>query len=46
MCHIYMCVKFCSGTAKLEEACDLYIRAGNAFKMGKKWSGITDCLVI
>eukprot|EP00795_Rhopilema_esculentum_P002694 gene2694-904_t len=26
------------GAAKLEDACDLYIRAGNAFKMAKKWS--------
>jgi len=25
--------------SKIEEACDLYQRAGNAFKMAKKWSG-------
>lgn len=24
--------------SKLEEACDLYIRAGNSYKMAKKWS--------
>ena len=29
------------GTSKLEDACDLYVRAGNAFKMAKKWSGMT-----
>ena len=27
------------GTAKLEEATELYARSGNAFKMAKKWSG-------
>jgi len=26
-----------SGGAKQEEACELYVRAGNAFKMAKKW---------
>lgn len=29
-----------SGGRKLEDACDLYIRAGNAFKMAKNWSGM------
>ena len=26
-----------SGSSKQEEACELYVRAGNAFKMAKKW---------
>ncbi|XP_076816116.1 alpha-soluble NSF attachment protein-like [Clavelina lepadiformis] len=26
-------------TTKLEEACEKYVRAGNLFKMAKKWSG-------
>ena len=30
---------FFRATSKLEDATDLYIRAGNAFKMAKKWSG-------
>ena len=27
------------GTSKLEEAAELYISAGNMFKMAQKWSG-------
>lgn len=27
-----------SGSSKVEEACDMYVRAANMFKMAKKWS--------
>lgn len=29
--------------SKIEDACDLYTRAGNAFKMAKKWNEAGDC---
>ena len=29
----------CSGTAKMEDAADLYVRAANAYKVGKKYKG-------
>ena len=29
----------CRGTAKLEDAADLYVRAGNSFKVAKKFAG-------
>lgn len=29
---------FGGGSSKIEEACELYTRAGNAYKMAKKWS--------
>jgi hypothetical protein len=28
-----------SGSSRMEEAADLYVRAANSFKMAKKWSG-------
>lgn len=27
------------GSSKMEEACDMYARAANMFKMAKNWSG-------
>jgi len=30
----------CSGSSKLEDAVELYVRAGNAFKMDKCWTGV------
>lgn len=27
------------GSSKLEEACDLYVRAANSYKMAKNWCG-------
>lgn len=33
------------GTTKLEDAADLYARAGNAFKIAKKWSGAGNAFV-
>ena len=39
----YKCYR---GANKLEEACDLYVRAGNAFKMAKKWSGRTHYILL
>ncbi|MGH0169611.1 UNVERIFIED_CONTAM: hypothetical protein FKN15_056645 [Acipenser sinensis] len=32
------------GSSKLEEACEMYIRAANMFKMGKNWSEAINCL--
>jgi hypothetical protein len=29
----------CRGSSKTEEAAELYVKAGNAFKMAKKWAG-------
>ena len=26
-------------SSKAEEACDMYVRAGNMFKMAKNWNG-------
>ena len=36
----FFCLHFCRAHSKLEDACDLYQRAGNAYKMAKKWSGM------
>lgn len=32
-------VLFSRSSSKLEEACDMYVRAANMFKMAKNWSG-------
>uniref|UniRef100_A0AAY4DCE5 NSF attachment protein alpha n=1 Tax=Denticeps clupeoides TaxID=299321 RepID=A0AAY4DCE5_9TELE len=32
------------GSSKLEEACDMYARAANMFKMAKNWSEAINCL--
>ena len=39
---------FCcfSGASKLEDAAELYIQAGNAFKMAQKWSGKRNYLTL
>lgn len=34
---MFLCV--CSGTAKLEDAADLFVRAGNSFKVAKRNKG-------
>lgn len=33
------CSCVCSGTAKLEDAADLFVRAGNSFKVAKRNKG-------
>lgn len=34
------CMYICSsGSAKMEEAADLYVRAANAYKVGKRYRG-------
>lgn len=30
---------FYSGGSKMEEACDMYVRAANMYKMAKNWCG-------
>ena len=37
--HIFLLIYF-RASSKTEDACELYVRAGNAFKMCKKWAGI------
>lgn len=32
-------VLLCRSSSKVEEACEMYTRAANMFKMAKKWSG-------
>lgn len=34
---------FCSGSNKIEEAIELYQRAGNMFKMSKNWTKAGEC---
>jgi len=36
-------MSFFSGSSRQEEACDLYTRAANAYKMSKKWKEAGDC---
>ena len=31
---------FSGGATKADDAAELYVKAGNSFKMAKKWSGI------
>lgn len=40
-CLFIFCLLFLShrGSSKLEEACDLYVRAANMYKMAKNWCG-------
>ncbi|XP_029414104.1 alpha-soluble NSF attachment protein isoform X3 [Nannospalax galili] len=33
------------GSSKIEEACEMYARAANMFKMAKKWSEAINCLM-
>lgn len=35
--HCVVCIF--SGSSRMEEAAELYVRAANSFKMAKKWSG-------
>ena len=35
---------FSRGHHKVEEACEMYCRAANMFKMAKNWSGAASCL--
>lgn len=37
---------FGGGPQKVEEACEMYCRAANMFKMAKNWSGATRCLLL
>ncbi len=37
--YVCVCVNFTRGSSKMEDACDLYGRAANMFKMAKNWSG-------
>lgn len=46
------CVLYRRGSSKMEEACDMYVRAANMFKMAKNWCGkkngitvwVNDCI--
>ncbi|KAH1180836.1 hypothetical protein KIL84_001770 [Mauremys mutica] len=33
------------GSSRIEEACDIYARAANMFKMAKNWSEAINCLI-
>lgn len=40
--HIQLLIKrvlYPRGSSKMEEACDMYVRAANMFKMAKNWCG-------
>lgn len=43
ICHEYVIVFF-RGNHKVEDACEMYARAANMFKMAKNWSGTNDTL--
>jgi len=34
------------GASKTEDAVELYVKAGNSFKMAKKWSGMFSFLLV
>jgi len=51
--NICLMLCFSGGAAKADDAAELYVKAGNSFKMAKKWSGkyakmfvLTMCLLI
>lgn len=43
---VFFILYFSRGPHKVEEACEMYCRAANMFKMAKNWSGAWGCSVL
>uniref|UniRef100_G1KLD7 NSF attachment protein alpha n=1 Tax=Anolis carolinensis TaxID=28377 RepID=G1KLD7_ANOCA len=43
--HGFFSGLFGGGSSRVEEACDIYARAANMFKMAKNWSAAINCLL-